>query len=359
MAPAPKRPPAAAAAAEPYFPAELIPGIARHLTSLQDFFALRAACRPYRAALPPSRAALAAQPPHLLVPHASGGLALLHLPTRRLLRFRFHSRDAAGPSCASLLASDGARVVAFDRFTRELAVTHLLSGERALLPDAPFLFSRAVLAGDLVLLTAPGWVQYCRLGDAQWRGACCRIADGGNCHHGISSNDLHMMVGMRSVSGVLYVLFNTCRLAVAELLEDKAELVLLGGEVDEHVRDAWMESKDFMLGECAGEPLLIFKASAKPAYKVFQWESGEERWVRTMSLGRQTLFMSGNVFDACLGPDTPGIRGDCIYEALPQAAGWSEYSLVDGTCEIMTAEYQGAPEVGVSRSQFWVFPSLC
>ena len=83
-----KRPTTAAAAAgAPYLPAELIPGIARHLTSLQDFFALRAACRAYRTALPASRAVLAAQPPHLLVPHhQSPSLALLHLPRRRLLR---------------------------------------------------------------------------------------------------------------------------------------------------------------------------------------------------------------------------------------------------------------------------------
>ncbi|KAL6653006.1 hypothetical protein ACP70R_011931 [Stipagrostis hirtigluma subsp. patula] len=340
------------AAAGPYLPAELIPDIARHLTSLQDFFALRAACRSYRAALPPSRAVLAAQPPHLLVPHSSGALALLHLPRRRLLRFRFGDPL---PFSGAVLASDGARVVTFDRLTREVAVTHLLSGERVRVPDAPFLFSRAVLAGDLVLLISPGWVQYCCLGDGRWREACCRLGDGGLCH---GANALHMMVGMRSVNGVLYVLLNTCRLAVAELLDNKVELVLLGGEVDEHVRDAWMESKDFMLGECAGEPLLIFKVSLKPAYKVFHWDSGEERWVRTMSLGRRTLFMSGDRFDAWFGPDTPGIRGDCIYEALPRAAGWSEYSLVDGICQIITIEYQGAPESNVARSHVWVFPSL-
>ncbi|XP_062184674.1 uncharacterized protein LOC133888444 [Phragmites australis] len=344
-----KRP--ASHAAAPYLPAELIPDIARHLTSLQDFFSLRAACRAYRAALPPSRAVLAAQPPHLLVPHASRSLALVHLPRRRLLRFR-----EASPFSSSVLASDGARVVTFDYFTREVAVTHLLSGERVRVPDAPFLFSHAVLAGDLVLLTAPGWVQYCRLGDGRWREAYCRLGDGGLWRGAFSS--LCMMVGMRSVNGVLYVLLNTCQLAIAELLDNKVDLMLLGGEVDEHVRDAWMESKDFMLGECAGEPLLIFKVSIKPTYKVFRWEHGEERWVRAMSLGRRALFMSSSGFDAWLGPDSLGIRGDCIYEALPRAAGWSEYSLVDGTCEFITFEYEGAPEMYVARSQVWVLPSL-
>uniref|UniRef100_A0A0A8XRN3 KIB1-4 beta-propeller domain-containing protein n=1 Tax=Arundo donax TaxID=35708 RepID=A0A0A8XRN3_ARUDO len=169
-----------------------------------------------------------------------------------------------------------------------------------------------------------------------------------------------MMVAMRSVNGALYALLNTCQLAVAELLDNKVELKLLGGEVDEHVRDAWMESKDFILGECAGDPLLIFKfkVSVNPAYKVFRWEPGEERWVRVRSLRRRTLFMSINGFDAWLIPDSPGVRGDCIYEALPRAADWSEYSLVDGTCELVTIEYQGAPGVDAARTQVWVLPSF-
>ncbi|KAJ1278851.1 hypothetical protein BS78_04G111100 [Paspalum vaginatum] len=337
------------AAAAPYLPAELIPDIARHLTTLQDFFALRAACRSYRAALPPSRAVLASQPPHLLVPHhapSPHSLALIHLQRRRLLRFRAHSPPFPG----AVVASDGARVVTFDRFARELHITHLLSGERVRVPDAPFLFSRAVLAGDLVILIAPGWVQYCRLGEGRWQEAYCRLGgrDGG----------LYMMVCMLAVNGVLYALLNTCHLAVAELMDNKVELKLLGGEVGDHVRNAWMESKDFMLGQCAGEPLLIFKVSIKPEYKVFRWEPGEQKWVRTMSLGRRTLFMSGNGFDAWLGPDSPGIRGDCIYEALPRAAGWSEYSLVDDTSELVTVDYQGAPELDAARKQVWVLPSL-
>ncbi|CAN6270746.1 unnamed protein product [Urochloa humidicola] len=340
------------AAATPYLPAELIPDIARHLTTLQDFFALRAACRSYRAVLPPSRTVLASQPPLLLVPyHASSSaprsLALVHLPRRRLLRFR---APVPHPFATAVVASDGARVVTFDRFARELSVTHLLSGERVRVPDAPFLFYCAVLAGDLVLLITPGWVHYCRLGDGRWRETCCRLGGG--------DGGLHMMVRMLAVNGVLYALLNTCQLAVAELRDDKVELKLLGGEVSDHVRNAWMQSKDFMLGECAGDPLLIFKVSFKPEYKVFRWESGEQRWVRAMSLGRWTLFMSANGFDACLGPDSPGIQGDCIYEALPQAAGWSEYSIVDNTCELVTIEYQGEPELGAVRKQVWVLPNL-
>jgi hypothetical protein len=341
------------AAAAPYLPAELIPGIARHLTTLQDFFALRAACRSYRAALPPSRAVLASQPPHLLVPHHASSpcsLALIHPPSRRILRFRAPSH----PFRSAVVASDGARVVTFDHFARELSVTHLLSGDQVRIPDAPFLFSRAVLAGDLVLLIAPGWVQYCRLGDGRWREAYCRLGGCGGSLYG----GLYMMVGMLAVNGVLYALLNTCQLAVAELMDNKVELKLLGGEVSDHVRDAWMESKDFMLGVCAGEPLLIFKVSVKPEYKVFRWEPAEQRWVRAMTLGRRTLFMSGNGFDAWVGPDSPGIRGDCIYEALPRAAGWSEYSLVDDTYELVTIDYQGAPDLDALRKQVWVLPSL-
>uniref|UniRef100_A0A0A8YTP4 KIB1-4 beta-propeller domain-containing protein n=1 Tax=Arundo donax TaxID=35708 RepID=A0A0A8YTP4_ARUDO len=168
-----------------------------------------------------------------------------------------------------------------------------------------------------------------------------------------------MMVAMRSVDGVLYALLNTCQLAVAELLDNKVELKLLGGEVDEHVRNAWMQSKDFILGECAGALLIFkFKVSVNAVYKVFRWETREERWVRVTSIGRRTLFMSVNGFDAWLGPDSPGVRGDCIYEALPRAADWSEYSLVDGTCELVTIEYQGAPGVDAARTQVWVLPSF-
>ncbi|KAK3143020.1 hypothetical protein QOZ80_4BG0356610 [Eleusine coracana subsp. coracana] len=347
-----KRPTTAAAAAgAPYLPAELIPGIARHLTSLQDFFALRAACRAYRTALPPSRSVLAAQPPHLLVPHhQSPSLALLHLPRRRLLRFR---------GSGTVIASDGARVATFDHVARELVVTHILSGERVRVPDAPILFSHAVLAGDLILLIAPGWVHYCRLGDGRWREAYCRLGAGG-LWPGAYFDGVHMMVDMRSVNGVLYALLNTCQLAVAELMDNKVQLVLLGGEVHECVRDAWMESRDFSLGECAGEPLLIFKFKTlvKLEFKVFRWSSGEGRWLRAMSLGGRTLFMSNNGFDAWLGPDSPGVHRDCIYEALPRTAGWCAYSLVDGTCEHVGIEYQGAPEANVSRTHVWVLPSL-
>ncbi|RLM74113.1 uncharacterized protein C2845_PM15G02870 [Panicum miliaceum] len=205
------------ATAAPYLPAELIPDIARHLMTLQDFFALRAACCSFRAALPPSRAVLASQPPHLLVPHHASYprlLALVHLPRRRLLRFR----APTPPFPSTVVASDGARVVTLDHFARELSVIHLISGERVRIPDAPFLFSR----------------------------------------------------------GVLYALLNMCQLAVAELKDNKVELKLLGGEVSDHVRNAWMESKDFTLGECGGKPLLIFRVSVKPEYKVFRWELGSK-----------------------------------------------------------------------------------
>ncbi|CAO2200433.1 unnamed protein product [Urochloa humidicola] len=41
-------------ASSPYFPPELIPEVAKRLTNLQDFFALRAGCRTYRGRPPPS-----------------------------------------------------------------------------------------------------------------------------------------------------------------------------------------------------------------------------------------------------------------------------------------------------------------
>uniref|UniRef100_K3YJF3 KIB1-4 beta-propeller domain-containing protein n=1 Tax=Setaria italica TaxID=4555 RepID=K3YJF3_SETIT len=66
-----------ATASSPSFPPDLISEVARRLTSLQDFFALRAACRTY--------------PPLLLVPFEdTESHAPFHPTLRRIHRFRFH-----------------------------------------------------------------------------------------------------------------------------------------------------------------------------------------------------------------------------------------------------------------------------
>jgi hypothetical protein len=137
-----------------------------------------------------------------------------------------------------------------------------------------------------------------------------------------------MTVDMRFVNGVLYALLNTCQLTVVELMDTKVQLVPLSGEVDKCVRDAWMESRDFTLGECAGEPLLIFKFKTlvELTYKVFRWSSGDGRWLRTTNLRGGTIFMSTNDFDAWLGPDSTGVRGDCIYEAMQLTAEGGQFS---------------------------------
>ena len=132
------------AAGGPYIPAELIPDVAKRLTSLNDFFGLRTCCRAYRAALPLRRDLLAAQPPCLLVPHSANpslplfgllepgcpsfSLALFHVPLRRLHRFRARLPFAR---TGGALTSDGAQVAALDHATGEIVLTHLLSGAQA------------------------------------------------------------------------------------------------------------------------------------------------------------------------------------------------------------------------------------
>jgi hypothetical protein len=95
---------------------------------------------------------------------------------------------------------------------------------------------------------------------------------------------------------------------------------------------------------------------------VFRWMSRERKWAMITSLGGQTLFLGFHGFAACIGPDCPGIRGNCVYAAGPPLGEWREYSLVTGTCNIRYADYPGAPPLNNNssvRPPVWIFPSLC
>uniref|UniRef100_A0A0A9G3F0 KIB1-4 beta-propeller domain-containing protein n=1 Tax=Arundo donax TaxID=35708 RepID=A0A0A9G3F0_ARUDO len=97
-------------------------------------------------------------------------------------------------------------------------------------------------------------------------------------------------------------------------------------------------------------------------YRVFRWVSEEGKWAAITSLGGRTLFLGFYGFAACVGPDCPGIRGDCLYAAGRRLGEWHEYSLADGTCDVRYAEYPGAPPLNNNspvRPPVWVFPSLC
>ncbi|KAI5002095.1 hypothetical protein ZWY2020_026745 [Hordeum vulgare] len=199
----------------PYFLPELIPFIASRLTTLQDFFALRAACRTYRDLLPPSPANLASQGPLLLfrrLSSASG--ALFHVPLRRILRFRLPPTD---PSGLTEFYSFGCRVAIQDRdghdidARRELRIRHLLTGERARLPDSlepRYSEEGVVFSGDLVVTFRKQCrvLYYCHIGDLHWREARC---DKG-----------HLLYDLMFVKGTLYALIYNhphYRLAVVEL----------------------------------------------------------------------------------------------------------------------------------------------
>ncbi|TVU08836.1 hypothetical protein EJB05_42251, partial [Eragrostis curvula] len=344
---------AAAVAHSPSPPVDLVPDIACRLTSLEDFFALRATCRAYRALLPPSRAILASQPPLLLIAlFPSFSEALFHLPLRRLHRFRLPWAHHLPPSRHTLLFAHGFLVTATTasaHYPPKLLLLHLFSGEQLRLPKVPAPFTRVILSDDLVaVLFLPGraTVQHCHQGDALWQVA---FAD-----------PPHIFEDMLFVDGTLYALVNGLRLARVELSDNSLELSFVGEELDDESRPA---GERFMLGECGGEVLLISEdLSEMMLCRVFRWMAEEGKWVMITSLGGRTLFLGFHGFAACIGSDCPGIRGDCVYAAGPWLGEWREYSLADGTCDVRYAEYPGAPPLNNNspvRPPVWIFPSLC
>ncbi|XP_020199848.1 uncharacterized protein [Aegilops tauschii subsp. strangulata] len=343
----------------PYFLPELIPLIASRLTTLEDIFALRAACRAYRARLPLSSSTLASQGPLLLVQHKTSA-ALFHVPLRRILRFRLpRARLAHGirPTCFGRLFTPQVRsLTCFHSFgcrvaiqgmsagasRPELRIRHLLTGERARLPDPPKCVGGILFSNDLILAFTP-WhrdIYYCRIGDAQWQAARCD--EGYNLH------------SLMFVKDTLYALiYPNYRLAVVDLDNNSVVLSFLGDELSAHtVPDGNLAD---WLAECHGELLLIIR---RRLYRVFQWQSKERKWARTHSLGGCSLFFNMHEFAGCLGPDHPGVRRDCLY-FTGSFGNWSEYSLVDRSLNEIVAEYPGQSVSKDFVSLAWVLPSIC
>ncbi|KAF8753073.1 hypothetical protein HU200_011725 [Digitaria exilis] len=158
-----------ATASLPYFPPELIPEVARRLTSLQDFFAIRAACRTYRALLTPTSSNLASQAPLLLVPvEDTLSHALFHPNLRRIHRFRLHRTLLANDDYASTdFHSLGGRLAIYVVRGRvgTLSIVNLLTSERTCLSTPPDRIHRVLLYGDLVLTWKCSGcaIQYCYL----------------------------------------------------------------------------------------------------------------------------------------------------------------------------------------------------
>ncbi|KAJ1290517.1 hypothetical protein BS78_02G250200 [Paspalum vaginatum] len=345
--------PEASVSQYPSPPPDLVPDIASRLTSLEDFFAMRASCRAYRALLPPSRGVLASQSPLLLIAlFPSFPEALFHLSLRRLHRFRLPWGHHLPPSRRTLLYAHGYLVTATtasSHYPPRLLLLHLFSGEQLRFPKIPAPFTRVILSDDLTaVLFLPGrpTVQHCHPGDALWRVA--------------RADAPHVVDDMLFVDGVLYALVNGLRLAIVELSDSSLELSFLGEEVDDESRPA---GGRFMLGECGGEVLLITEDHTEMiVYRVFRWVFQEGKWGSITSLDGRTLFLGFIGFAACIGPNCPGIRGDCLYVAGRRLGEWHEYSLADGTCDVRHADYPGAPPLNNSspeRPPVWVFPSLC
>ncbi|CAL5013951.1 unnamed protein product [Urochloa decumbens] len=349
-----------ATASSPYIPPDLIPEIAKRLTSLQDFFALRAACGAYRAALPLTPSNLASQAPLLLLAPDQDfePAALFHLPLRRRLRFRLPRARPGRPIDFFTL---GCRVAIRDsswyRSGHELRIVHLLTSAQTRLPNPRDHFSSILLSGDLVVTwTLLGrTIQYCRLGAADSRVA--------------SISKRYLLEGLIFVGGTLYALVTpdseregeVFRLTVLKLSDDRnvAKLVFIGEEFDARTLHLPDDTELYLyLAECRGELILISTAESDAGvYQVHQWKSGEAKWVRITSLGGCTLFFSNNTFAGCLGPDHPGIRKDCVY--IEDEGLWCEYSLVDGSFRQSDVSCPGGALDEDFMPGGWVFPSMC
>ncbi|VAH85166.1 unnamed protein product [Triticum turgidum subsp. durum] len=311
--------------------------------TLQDFFALRGTCRTYRALLPLSSSNLAFQAPLLLVPHkASSSEALLHIPLRRILRFRLPRTHLAhhDPSNAEFYSSS-CRVAIEDSDAvgshRELRICHLLTGEQVRLPDPLKFYEGIIFAGDLILTfnRYHDTVHYCRIGDNHWRAAGC--------------DEGYRLCNLISLKATLYglVLPNYC-LAVVELDNSSVVLSFLGGELS---AETVQNSSMLRLAECHGELLLISAVRYPVGYQVFRWQSGDSKWVRTTTLGGCSLFFNILQFAGCLGADHPAVRGNCLY-IIKYNGQCIMYSLVDGSSHELVADYPGRPRA-------WVLPSIC
>jgi hypothetical protein len=333
------------ASSSPYFPPDLIPLIASYLTTLHGFFALRAACRTYRALLPTSPANLASQLPLLLVTHkASVSEALFHAPLRRLLRFRLPCTrlDGRDPSYTRFY-SFGWRVAIEDRNAhgrhRDLRICHLLTGERARLPAHPNEFKGVIFSGDLVITfdLRSHVLHYCRIGDAKWRAAFC--------------DEDYRIYNLMFVKGTLYALiYPNYRLAVVELHNNSMELSFLG---DKSSARTVQKSTMSWLAECRGELLLVVPVQCSPpVYHVFCWQSEERKWARTTNLGGCSLFFNRHQFAGWLGPDHPAVRRDCMYFTCLYGE-WGKYSLVDGYWHERVVDYPG-----LGSPLAWVLPSI-
>ncbi|VAH69194.1 unnamed protein product [Triticum turgidum subsp. durum] len=276
--------------------------------------------------------------------------ALFHAPLRRMLRFRLPCTRLGRPDPSfTEFYSFGCRVAIKypDGYGtgRELSICHLLTGERARLPDPPDLrySEEVVFSGDLVVTFRKFYrvLYYCHIGDAQWREAWC--------------DEGHQLYNLMFMKGTLYALiYPDYRLAAVELDRNSVVLSFLG---DRMIVSTVNKCPKFWLAEGRGELLLIVRVECNPwVYHVFYLQSGSSKWMRTTSLGGCSLFFNFHGFAGCLGPDHPAVRRDCLY--FTGCSGkWSEYSLVDGAYHEFVIDCPGRTEH--CGSPVWVLPNIC
>ncbi|CAO2183974.1 unnamed protein product, partial [Urochloa humidicola] len=242
----------------------------------------------------------------------------------------------------------GCRVAISNRYytslpKRDLTIVHLLTSERVSLPSPPRDFDRILLSGDLVVAWEYDNIIYCRVGAPKWRMTSI----------GLSYDLRHLIL----VKDTLYALVDPGqRVATVELPDNSnnnngLKLTFLGGgfNTQEH------EARVFSLAECRGRLLVVLIGTGIEGFHVLQWQSEEGKWVRITNLGGCTLFFTDSYFCGYLGPDHPGIRGDCIYDTRSRFR--CVFSLIDksldefATCSLREEPYRWSP--------LWVFPSMC
>ncbi|KAG2585594.1 hypothetical protein PVAP13_6KG400800, partial [Panicum virgatum] len=232
-------------------PPDLLREIARRLTSLQEFFALRALCR---------------AAPLLLVPDAAtASHALFHI-RRGFLRFRLTRSHLTGE--AAHIHSLGCRVTVDLRDRCQLRLVHVLTGERTRLPSPPSPVAGLLLADDLVV----AWNQ-------RWRVT--------------SIGDPYRFHDLIFVNGTLCALVTPGYCLAAVKLSDNSDSVEL--EFFSVVVSCYLFSRP--------------ERQYRGTFHVFRWQSGEQEWERITTLGGCTLFLENDRFAGCLGPDHGGGGG--------------------------------------------------
>uniref|UniRef100_M8BHE0 Uncharacterized protein n=1 Tax=Aegilops tauschii TaxID=37682 RepID=M8BHE0_AEGTA len=123
----------------------------------------------------------------------------------------------------------------------DLSFVHLLTGKQFRLPHPPADFCRLLLSGGLVLAFLPTVgpvLQYCRLGDAEWRVASC--------------SEAYVLEDLIFVKCTLHALVSFDDVELSDT--NSVEFTFLGDQLDTQVAHQCLY---FCIAECLDELLLV------------------------------------------------------------------------------------------------------